>query len=437
MCMSEAPLPLGWRKPTKSRSTSKSGSTSLLSASAEGHLITVAPTGAGKGVSAVIPALLSWQGPAIVIDPKGEAYHVTHHYRQNLGQKVHVLDPFGVVTDTSDRLNPIDLLVPDSPHIADDAAMIASLLAAGMTKPSDPFWDERASTLITGLILYQQNALGTLSTTLEYVRHELFACVQAKANIYNALVWSPITEVAAAGNILCNDGRVLNSILSTAQSHIGFIRSGPVAECLQNSTIALEDIQSGAPLTLYLVLPPDKLISHGRLLRLWIATLLTTLARRREIPAEPTLLLIDEAAQLGRLDALLTAVTLLRGYGVKVWSFWQDLAQVASIYGPDALTLLNNCWTQQFLAPASPRAAFDIETYLADSSPLPLASLDADDVLITRQGKRPHVYRRVDYRRDAMFAGRFADNPFYRNRAAKPQEPALPDNVYPFPEQRV
>ena len=42
-----------------------------------------------------------------------------------------------------------------------------------------------------------------------------------------------------------------------------------------------------------------------------------------------------EAAQLGTLGALRQAVTLLRGYGLQVWSFWQDLSQVRNLYPQD------------------------------------------------------------------------------------------------------
>ena len=35
----------------------------------EGHMITIAPTGAGKGRGALIPNLLTYEGPVIVIDP--------------------------------------------------------------------------------------------------------------------------------------------------------------------------------------------------------------------------------------------------------------------------------------------------------------------------------------------------------------------------------
>src|SRR4051812_4199702 len=62
----------------------------------EGHLITVAPTGAGKGRSVIIPNLLSYDGPVVVTDPKGENFAVTARARRQMGHAVYKLDPFGV-----------------------------------------------------------------------------------------------------------------------------------------------------------------------------------------------------------------------------------------------------------------------------------------------------------------------------------------------------
>ncbi len=36
--------------------------------------MTIASTGAGKGVGCITPALLRHKGPVVVIDPKGEMY---------------------------------------------------------------------------------------------------------------------------------------------------------------------------------------------------------------------------------------------------------------------------------------------------------------------------------------------------------------------------
>ena len=77
-------------------------------------------------------------------------------------------------------------------------------------------------------------------------------------------------------------------------------------------------------------------------MRLLLATLLTTLVRRKTMPEVRTLLLLDECARLGALPHLKTALTLLRGYGVMVWSLWQDLSQMKTLYPTDWETILNN-----------------------------------------------------------------------------------------------
>src|SRR5436190_1431125 len=59
-----------------------------LTYSGDGHLMTVAPTGAGKGVGLIIPALLTYPGSVIVTDIKGENYQVTARYRRQMGQQV-------------------------------------------------------------------------------------------------------------------------------------------------------------------------------------------------------------------------------------------------------------------------------------------------------------------------------------------------------------
>ena len=57
------------------------------------HLLTIAPTGAGKGRGVIIPNLLRFEGSVIVIDPKGETWHVTARRRKEMGQEVRLLDP--------------------------------------------------------------------------------------------------------------------------------------------------------------------------------------------------------------------------------------------------------------------------------------------------------------------------------------------------------
>src|ERR1700691_688015 len=59
------------------------------------HMISVAPTRSGKGVSLIIPNLLTYGGSVLVVDPKGENCWVTAAHRRNvLKQKTVILDPW-------------------------------------------------------------------------------------------------------------------------------------------------------------------------------------------------------------------------------------------------------------------------------------------------------------------------------------------------------
>lgn len=375
----------------------------------EGHLITVAPTGAGKGVSCIIPALLTWTGPAIVIDPKGENYAVTASYRKSLGQTVHVLDPFGV-TDVpiADKLNPLDCLCPGSSDFEDDAVSLARAICSDRSK-RDPFWDERAQALITGLIIQaaktERNSLSFVHDTVQVDEYPFLNRLDAK------VCDEFISDRTAKGILTLGAHSTRGGIIATAGSHVSFLKGRQVRTAVEFSTISLDDIRNGKPMTIYIVVPPAKLISHGKLIRLWLTVMMGAIATRRFIPKQQTLFLLDEAAQLGNLDAFRSALTLMRGYGVKVWSFWQDLSQLKRLY-EDWETILNNCAYQQYFGANTPHAAKAINELI------PLgqgrtSTLPAGQGLLVAPGKPPEIVSLPNYLTSRELAGRADPNPFY------------------------
>ncbi len=405
----------------------------------EGHLLTIAPTGAGKGTGCIIPALLTWDGPAIVVDPKGENYAVTAERRRKLGQKVAVLDPFGITgAARPDALNPFDLVGPTGRLAAGDAAVVARLAVQGLALPRDPFWDERAETLIAGLILHIATTSRPDCRHLGEVRRlaELPDKQQDKLAAELRLPGDP--DRAAAASILeMQASNTRSGILSTAASHLSFLRGEPVIDSLARSTIRLDDVARGKPLTIYLVVPPDRLVSHGKLLRLWLGTLMTVLARRRRIPEKPTLLIVDEAAQLGPMDELRAAVTLMRGYGVKVWSFWQDTSQLVRTYPVDWPSFLSNASALQLFGGGAAALQVEFDGYLGFQGRSLADGMSAEDVLVLERGARPRVLLRPNYLVDPALGGLARPNPFYRGRriVRKPREAAPPSgtNIIAFP----
>ena len=127
------------------------------------HVLTVAGSRAGKGVSLIVPNLIFYEGSAFVIDPKGENAAITAGRRgkgtrkggAGLGQDVYVLDPF----DVSGRerrgrpvsFNPLAELDLDGEDVVEDASMFAEALITHPEK--DRHWTESAQALLRALIL--------------------------------------------------------------------------------------------------------------------------------------------------------------------------------------------------------------------------------------------------------------------------------------------
>lgn len=123
-------------------------------------------------------------------------------------------------------------------------------------------------------------------------------------------------------------------------------------------------------------------------------------------------MLIDEAAQLGNLPQMLTAMTLLRGYGLQLWTFWQDLEQLASRYPNDWRTILGNAGVVQCLGPMWESTATELGRVLGEGLVEDLASAPRRSSITFLEG-RAHQLRTPDYRSDLAFRGLFEPNPFF------------------------
>lgn len=409
----------------------------------EGHLITVAPTRSGKGVSYMVPALLNWSGSAVVIDVKGELAAVTARRRRELKQKVFIIDPFGVTDEKKTAsLNPLDLLEPDNPRFGADALMLARMMVGDYSNNKDPFWHERAEALIAGIIQFlaanekKRPRCIDIAEALERRENSgLFGRMADNEKPLSVQMRECKYRVARAGGAVLqkNETRVLTSILSVASSSMSFVDDGRLGDALGRSTVSLASLASDKPMTVYLVMPPDMLASHGRVLKLWLSVIIAKLARRQGYGGPPTMLFVDEAAQIGRMDQLLSAVTLMAGYGVRTWSVWQDLSQLQHAYPKEWRTLLNNSATQLWFGFHNPRMAEEAADAMGAFSKDELAKMHKDDAVLLQSGQLPEIIRRPSYLKNPGFAGLFDQNPYVAAPFIDVDEPYIqPENVIGF-----
>lgn len=308
------------------------------------HLLTLAPTRSGKGVGTIIPNLLTADRSVICIDPKGENARVAGRRRETFG-RVFTLDPFGVSGRASAAFNPLDALDPRSVDLAEDAATIADALVFDPPgQGGDAHWNEEAKALVTGMILYAVCHEKPGDRTLASVRDYLTLPPEQFTGLLKLMQASPEARgliARAANRHLGKSDRESAGVLSGAQRHTHFLDSPRIQNVTARSDFRFADLKAGTA-TVFLVLPPDRLATYARWLRLLLAQALTDMARSEAKPSRPVLFLLDEFAALGRLDPVERAMGLMAGYGLQLWPILQDIHQLRALYGERSGTFFAN-----------------------------------------------------------------------------------------------
>ncbi len=351
------------------------GSGFLLGAFAEGgarklihyggprHLLTVAPTRSGKGVSSIIPNLLSYEGSAFVIDPKGENALITAPRRgkgnpekriSGLGQDIHLLDPWNMAAGKLGLapacFNPLDWIKADDPDATENAFLLAEALVPSGAEGEAKFWDEESKALLCGIILYvaiskheaANRHLGRVRDIL------LLGAADFKVVLENMYKETNPVVSSTASRTASKDEKLRSNVLAAVQSHTHFLDSPRIRESLSRSSFQFEDFKA-RPTTVYLILPADRLETFGRWLRLLIQQALTINARNIDKkPPRPVLFLLDEMAALGRLSMVEQAFGLMAGFGIQLWGIVQDLSQLERIYDKGWQTFISNSGVIQY-----------------------------------------------------------------------------------------
>ena len=136
--------------------------------------------------------------------------------------------------------------------------------------------------------------------------------------------------------------------------------------------------------------------------------------RRERRPKVDDLFLVDEAAQVGPMEDLLVASSLLRGYGLRTWTFWQSVGQIQSIHGQRAQELLDNAGALSMFGAANAASASSIASLTGWEGPI--LGQPKDRMILAQAGELPREIGRLDYLLDREFSGRFDPNPFHRSR---------------------
>ena len=399
----------------------------------EHHAAVIAPTGAGKGRCVLIPWLLSYPGSAVVVDPKAEAAYVTAAYRQKIGQKILIFDPWKIYRPLGKRVghlfsfNPVETMLRRSSDIGDDCMTLIDLIVGEPPLSlQDPFWRSLAIDFLVALIgwVWVRSKFTGSSQADDGTLAGVWAMLHADDMVYAMAVILDVHGHKPGFPVFVRNGfvnflgheaeKVRTSVRSEAVSLIRIFSSARVQAATFSSTNSLNGLVDGtAATTVYVIVPPDRLQSHAALVRIILGTLLSAMARRRVRPRTPTLLLVDELGHIGAIPQLKQAITLLRGYGVRVALFIQSIAQLKSVWPADHETVLENCGIWLNFGNNTSASARVVADYLGDINSECLSAMSPQELLIHVAGQPTTLARRMDYLEDALFRHRFVENPYY------------------------
>lgn len=321
-----------------------------LTYSGDGSIVTIAPPGSGKTQCNVFPNLLTWTGPAVVLDISGDIYEHTAVWREkNIGPvyKFSPLEP-----EASHKYNPLTFVRHDPDFIWEDSRLLAEMMIVPALS-TDPFWENEARTVLTAAIAYACYSNSSDQRPMHAVLDVLFGG-EAWDNMILGLRLAVDVRVMTqhATSLSSMNEKTLSSVLQTARSSLGAWSGERVARATSKSDWSPLDLRNGSNPTIYIYIRPNEVEAYLSLLRVFIGQHIRMLTGGAVPPvgSPPILFMLDELPRLRNMPPVDEALNIGRKYGLRLWMFAQSVGQLQTAYD-NADGMLGSCAVRIFMNP--------------------------------------------------------------------------------------
>ncbi|PZR88479.1 MAG: conjugal transfer protein TraG [Stutzerimonas stutzeri] len=315
------------------------------------HVLVVGPTRSGKGVSFVIPNGYSWRGSSVWFDPKREIFEAIGAHRQALGDKVFMFSPGERETH---RFNPLDFIRRDA-HMATDAAVVASFIVPEGTGSSE-IWARTGRQLLTALIGYvvaspryegqrHLRAVTNLTATgVEFLR--------VLTNIRDdEQAFLPSWVVQGLNQFIALEKETRNSAYFNLTAALNPWTNDLVAAATASTDFDIAQLRKD-PTAIFIGCSVAQLDIFRPIIKILIQQIHDVLMTAMPSEGEPhqVLIVIDEFRQLGKMESLVSKLTINAGYGFRMVLILQDVAQLDELYGKATRqTTVSACQVKLFI----------------------------------------------------------------------------------------
>ena len=413
-----------------------------------------APPRSGKGVGLVVPNLLNWPGSLLCIDIKRENWTITAGYRASRGQACYLFDPFADDHRTA-RWNPFTYVSDDPQRRLNDLQRIAEMLYPDPPNV-DPFWTASARSLFLGIALYLFETPSLKRTIGEVLRQGMASDDEGFGAHWKRIIEGrkrgpyPLSGqcVRALYDVIDLAPVTASSIRKTFTSRLDLWANPILDAATSASDFDLRELRL-KPISIYVGVNPDDLHRLRPVLSLLcqqaIGLQTRELPERNPALAYQVMMMLDECTALGRIPIIAEAISYLPGYNVRVVLVVQTPAQLREVYGVhNAETMLKSLAARVVFAPkdfpdareisdelgfttvkvhtiSKPLMGFDSrargrsinvsEQRRALLLPQEVKELGTEDAIISYEGLRPILCRKIRYFSDPLFKRRLLPPP--------------------------
>jgi type IV secretion system protein VirD4 len=315
------------------------------------QITVIGSPGSYKTTSLVLPNIfhipyaykdLDQKADLIITDPKSEVYRYSANYLKACGYRVYVLDFINL--KYGGKLNPIDYITGDKELMEIAEGYVSSVSSSKGEKHirGDAFWDDSESQLLGALIgyvkhVYKENvSLQTFSNVAE---------ILASENVYDRDFAREFFIDAGVGgvalhlwnNFLMAEDKVRASILIGLATKLKLFAISGIKVLTGSTTVPIEMIgkKKDRPMALFIFMPDS-----DRTYMAVISVLLSTILKQLYKTAykcgntldSPTYLILEEMANIGRIDHIQEMLGTMRGRKIYPMMIWQSLSQMKDRY---------------------------------------------------------------------------------------------------------
>ena len=444
----------------KTRSTKKKGL--YFTNNGQPHCLISAPTRAGKGVSVVIPTLLTFDGSVIALDVKGELFDHTSRSRRDRGDKVYRFSPLAEDGRTH-CYNPLDeIIAAPKERRFTEARRLATNLIVAKNKGAESFIDGSRDLFAAGIMTVIERGTPTVGAI-----YDLFSQPEDKAALFQRLASETDSREAQSifNNMAGNDLKIITSYTSILDDGgLKLWADAFIRAATSKSDFNIKTLRK-TPTSIFLCVNPNDMETLAPLMRLMFQQIVSSL--QSNLPEEDevfeVLFLLDEFKSLGQLATIETAITTIAGYGGRFLFVVQSLANISDLYGKGGKeNIIGNCGVQAFMATTDSETPEYLSRAIGDYThksrtkswstreftggniqereegsrlirPEEIRLLPDDELLILIKGQSPLKIKKIRYYEDLimskLYSAQIGERPFPTPVEIKIENQALPTTI--------